>query len=296
MPFDASPAPAAAGIQWGPLFLPVGTRVWARFRGVEHEAVVDSAGLAVGDRFVTPAEFANGAAGHARNAWRDLWLLRPGLDPDFRLADDLRAELAGESRPLRSRPAPRGARAPKPAPVLSLVPFLIRAGGVQDPRGDIRAILGSVRARPGLISSRGLSLDAACQAALEAGFFPECVGRAGAEAESLAGGLRSAGAGLDSLTPAALLDAIDMELRGSPRWPGGVAPESAPEFDPDAELADRVAAFSEDAARWRALVAAAESGGAAAALRFLADAGILPPSAAGASAFEPDPMFDDCPF
>lgn len=298
MPLDA-PASAPAGFVWKSLFLPAGTKVWMRCAGAEHEAVVSDGALVWGDLAVSPTDFANQVAGHARNAWRDLWLLRPGIDADFRLADDLRAELLGEHRPLKPRPSARVPAAPKKAAVLSLVPFLVRAGGLRDDRGDVLAILGgSHRVRPGLISRRGLALDRAASLALEAGYFPELgAASAGREAESLVGKIASAGRDADPVTVRDLLDMIDWELRGRLCWPEGLAPELA--ADPAVERD----AIESAAASWNSLAAAAADGPAAA-LAFLVSAGLLSSaSLAAVPAPAPAPVLDfvayddaSCPF
>jgi hypothetical protein len=53
-----------------------------------------------------------------------------------------------------------------------LLAWLIRAGGIQDLGGDVRQILGEARQRPGLINSKGATLDDATLRAWEAGFLP----------------------------------------------------------------------------------------------------------------------------
>jgi hypothetical protein len=53
-----------------------------------------------------------------------------------------------------------------------LASFLVQRGGIRDPGGDVLSILGSHRARPGLINnSSGMSLDDAALFAWEAGYF-----------------------------------------------------------------------------------------------------------------------------
>tara|TARA_Y100000310_G_scaffold99732_1_gene97589 strand:- start:6883 stop:9306 length:2424 start_codon:yes stop_codon:yes gene_type:complete len=68
----------------------------------------------------------------------------------------------------------RGQKAmPKPGGV-SLVNFLRNLGGVKDSGGELRAVMGGARARPGLLNDKtGLALDdAAPEAAAQAGYFP----------------------------------------------------------------------------------------------------------------------------
>lgn len=288
MPFDSAADADAVTLAWGSVPLPEGTVLWMRHAGAEYEAsVVDGAVLYAGQP-VTPNGFALAVTGRPTNAWTTVWIRRPG-DSDFVLADDARAASRGEMRPARARPAARVAAAPKRA-VLSLVPFLVRAGGLRDERGDVKSILGgSTRTRPGLISGRGMEFDRALALAIEAGYFPEAgAGYSGREAETLAGALASAGRDACVLTDRDLLDAIDWELRGRLCWPEGLAPEVV--SDADREEADRLAALADDAASWRALLAAA-AGGPDAALAFLAARGALPAAPAEPGSFE-----DDCPF
>ena len=92
-----------------------------------------------------------------------------------------------------------------------LVSWLVRNGGLSDAGGDLRSIMGTVRARPGLVNNQprrwtpdgtrqvgGMAPDEAVRAAREAGFFPD----------------REVGDGEDAITPADLFNAIDEELRG----------------------------------------------------------------------------------
>lgn len=79
-----------------------------------------------------------------------------------------------------------------------LAEFLRRRGGIVDEGGDVRAIIGSVKGRPGLISGRGATLDDAALAAYEAGYFPEL------------GGERP--------TPRQLLDKLDEDMRGNAQY------------------------------------------------------------------------------
>lgn len=55
---------------------------------------------------------------------------------------------------------------------LRLISWIASQGGVRDPGGDIRHTLGRYKDRPGLVSSRGKSLDDMAIAAWEAGYFP----------------------------------------------------------------------------------------------------------------------------
>lgn len=88
------PTPAVAeevkGFQWGPVMLPNGTEIKMTYDGKDHAAVVAKEKVRYKNRYYTPSRFASLiAAKTSRNAWRDLWIKRPG-DDSFRLADDIR--------------------------------------------------------------------------------------------------------------------------------------------------------------------------------------------------------------
>lgn len=87
-----------------------------------------------------------------------------------------------------------------------LVSWLVQNGGLRDEGGDLRTILGTTRARPGLVNNRtGMAPDEAVMRAREAGFFPE-------RRDEVAG-QGNTGAP-DTLSPADLYRAIDEEMRG----------------------------------------------------------------------------------
>lgn len=154
--------------------------------------------------------------------------------------------------------------------VLSLVPFLCRQGGVRDDGGEVSALTGTKRHR--LIRADGLSLDRACERALEAGYFPEHEVAGGRGTESLAAAIRYGGRDAETMTVAALLDAIDAELRGRLRWPKWHEP---PAPEQDSEQAEHEAA-SEDrahAALWREAVELARAEGCWKAWPFLVEKG-----------------------
>ncbi len=170
------------------------------------------------------------------------------------------------------------ARSRGPAPQ-SLCTFLVRQGGIRDPRGDLLAVMGKATARPGLLNNRtGRSLDRAAQLALEAGYFPEhAVSRRGAlVAEGLGGAMREGGAAAETMTPAALLTAIDLELRGKlRRYPNGEAPERQAKPDPVREEHDAEAEARNAALAWEGLRRAAEEEGIEGVYAFLARRGVL---------------------
>jgi hypothetical protein len=175
-----------------------------------------------------------------------------------------RAIKAVATRRAREAERPPSIKPRRDRKPLSLVAFLVRAGGVRDPRGDILAVIGAAKARPGLINNRrGRSLDDAAQLALAAGYFPEHVtsARGAIVSESLAGAMREGGAAAETMTPAILLDAIDLEMRGRKRWPHGETPQHLAQPDPDRELADLEAATRNAALLWERLRETAEAEG-----------------------------------
>lgn len=189
----------------------------------------------------------------------------------------LKAVATRRARAEASGAPPPAGRQRRP---LSLCAFLVRAGGIRDPRGDLLAVMGRAKARPGLLNNRrGRSLDDAAQLALAAGYFPEHVrpSRGALVAESLAGAMAEGGSAAETMTPAALLDAIDAELRGRPRWPHGEAPRDLAQPDPSREAHDREVAERAAAAMWERLRAAAEAEGVEGVYSFLFRSGVLAP-------------------
>ncbi|MDJ0894853.1 MAG: hypothetical protein QNJ92_06895 [Alphaproteobacteria bacterium] len=93
----------------------------------------------------------------ARQAERRAEQLKPSPRPE---RDDPVRELVGDIRRGGPREQPQ-----------RLASFLRRQGGIQDEGGEVSAIGGSARERPGLISGRGLTLDDAALRAWEEGFF-----------------------------------------------------------------------------------------------------------------------------
>lgn len=192
-----------------------------------------------------------------------------------------RALKAVATRRARQAEAPPALKAGRQGRPLSLLGFLVRRGGIRDPRGDLRAVMGTARARVGLLNNRsGLTLDAAAQLALAAGYFPEHAqdSRGTITAESLAGALREGGAAAETMTPAALLEAIDAELRGRKRWPNGEAPAETRAPDPDREAADAEAATRNAALLWQRLLAEADRAGVEGVYSFLFAGGVLTPT------------------
>lgn len=79
------------GYQWKQLFLPDGTEIRMQYKGLYSYAKVEGDTITYKGKSVSPASLANTIAGSNRNAWRDLWIKRPG-DKEWRLAEECRAE------------------------------------------------------------------------------------------------------------------------------------------------------------------------------------------------------------
>lgn len=82
---------ANRGYQWKSLFLPEGTQVRMQYKGVTYYAKVEGDDLVYNGSPISPSSLANTITQSSRNAWRDLWLLRP-QDTEWQLADDCRKE------------------------------------------------------------------------------------------------------------------------------------------------------------------------------------------------------------
>lgn len=78
------------GYQWKNLFLPDGTEIRMQYKGAYSYAKVESDVIVYKGNPISPSNLANTVAGSSRNAWRDLWVKRPG-DGEWCLADDLRS-------------------------------------------------------------------------------------------------------------------------------------------------------------------------------------------------------------
>lgn len=189
-----------------------------------------------------------------------------------------RALKAVATRRARQASMPQVAKADRGP--LSLVSYLVKAGGIRDDRGDLRAMLGgSYRTRPGLVNNRGgLPLDRAAERALEDGYFPEHAGSwgRGLVAENAGGARREGGAAAESMCGQVLLDAIDAELRGHRRYPHGEAPDGQ-RHDAARDEFDRVEAERAQAEAWRQLRDAAEERGWHGAYDFLLSRGAFTP-------------------
>ena len=80
------------GYQWKNLFLPDGTEIRMQYKGVYSYANVDGDVLLYSGKPFSPSTMANTVTGSSRNAWKDIWVKRPG-DADWCLADDLRNQI-----------------------------------------------------------------------------------------------------------------------------------------------------------------------------------------------------------
>lgn len=129
---------------------------------------------------------------------------------EFAAELDRRTGTSAESREATARAADAARGEENKAD--TLVRWLIRNGGLRDDNGELRAVVGSHTARPGLINQRGMAPDMAVQRAREAGFFND----------------RMVGDDTpDTLTTRDLWDAIDNELRETGvRRPGGAGVEA----------------------------------------------------------------------
>lgn len=99
------------------------------------------------------------------------------------------------SQPV-GKPTPLYPKLPKEP--TRLIAFLRKRGGVRDEGGWIDSIIGGSKARPGLISATGMTMDDATIAAHEHGYFPELGDRLPTHNE--------------------LYDAIDRDMRGDARY------------------------------------------------------------------------------
>lgn len=68
------------GYQWKDLFLPDGTDLRMRYRGVWHYASVEGDRLMYSGEPVSPREWGLIVTGNVRNPWRDVWIRRSVSD------------------------------------------------------------------------------------------------------------------------------------------------------------------------------------------------------------------------
>lgn len=74
------------------IFLPHGTEIRMPYKGQYHYARVEGDEIKYKGAPTSPGAFANVVADSSRNAWRDLWIKRPG-DKEWALADKCRREM-----------------------------------------------------------------------------------------------------------------------------------------------------------------------------------------------------------
>ncbi|HWW72046.1 MAG TPA: hypothetical protein VN089_19055, partial [Duganella sp.] len=91
------------GYQWKSLFLPEGTVLKSWSYGENNYARVEGDQIIHNGRAVSPNQFAQSFARSTRNAWRDLFIRRPG-DKTFKIACRLRDELIGAAKPTAATP------------------------------------------------------------------------------------------------------------------------------------------------------------------------------------------------
>ena len=84
-----SPVSMATGYSWKSVFLPSGSALRIRYNSEYHYAKVDGDSLIYDGESVSPNQFAMKVAGCARDAWRDVWIKRPG-DSDYVVAKSMR--------------------------------------------------------------------------------------------------------------------------------------------------------------------------------------------------------------
>lgn len=84
------------GYQWKCLFLPDQSRVRMHVGETWHYAEVVGDALMYQGRAVSPRQLTMLIAGDGRNAWRDLWIRRPG-EKDWTAAAQLRHQLAQQA-------------------------------------------------------------------------------------------------------------------------------------------------------------------------------------------------------
>ncbi|MES2114506.1 MAG: hypothetical protein V4578_05115 [Pseudomonadota bacterium] len=93
------------GYQWKSLFLPEGTVLRSWSYGEHNYARVEGDRIIHRGRAVSPNQFAQSFARTTRNAWKDLFVRRPG-DKRFHLADCLRREQAQQAKQAATAAAP----------------------------------------------------------------------------------------------------------------------------------------------------------------------------------------------
>jgi len=78
------------------IFLPHGTEIRMPYKGQYHYAKVEGDEIKYKDAGVSPGSLANAITNSSRNAWRDLWIKRPG-EKEWTLADQCRRKAKGKT-------------------------------------------------------------------------------------------------------------------------------------------------------------------------------------------------------
>jgi hypothetical protein len=94
---------AGLGYQWKNLFLPDGTDLRLRYRGVCYYASVKGDQLVYADEPVSPREWTLLVTGGVRNPWRDIWIRHSAAQTWTRASD-------WRTRPAERLDAPDGER------------------------------------------------------------------------------------------------------------------------------------------------------------------------------------------
>ncbi len=89
--------PGGHGYQWRSLFLPDGTKLRMRYRGLYYYAQIEGDALVYAGEVVSPRDWTLMVTGTVRNAWRDIWIRR-GAHELWTRACVWRAENASQPR------------------------------------------------------------------------------------------------------------------------------------------------------------------------------------------------------
>jgi len=80
-----------SGYYWQRVLLPNGTRLRMTIHGTQHFAEIKNNAVVYEGKRYTPSSWANHIAGHPRNAWRDIYVMRPG-ESEWKFSNTLRAK------------------------------------------------------------------------------------------------------------------------------------------------------------------------------------------------------------
>jgi hypothetical protein len=79
------------GYMWKQLFLPAGTLARMKYKGKWYQAEVVGNDFLYHSELMSPSQFANQVTNSNRNAWKDIFIKRPG-DSGWTLADKMRSD------------------------------------------------------------------------------------------------------------------------------------------------------------------------------------------------------------